>query len=740
MRTFRFTRALLIPALAATPFFSPPTPGRAQTAAGAPSNKSPTARHPDAHDAHRDRAPHPETITVNARAAPGTRAQYSKPDVTLGPLGTRDEIDTPFSIMSVTRDVIANQQSRAINDLVQYLPSAQLEERGDPSVSRPQSRGFEADVAANSRMDGLNMIITTPYATEMFDNLELLNGLSGALYGPQNPAGTFSFTLKRPTDQRVVRLKAGVDSIGAPLEAVDVSGRYHWFGYRLNMLNQTGESFVADSHLRRDLLSGDFDIHLDDNTVIQIDAAHYVYAQRGYPGGFSYAPGVTLPSAPDLSNKNWSQPYAGFNAETNTALTKIIHHFNKNWSVTFGGLYENAYRRSFQVTNTVLDDIGTYRANIRAATSAKNFKLGSNLAYLNGRFRTGPLRHEIVLGSNGYVMSNFNPTQGQNIVLGTGNFSNPTRFSGEQPYYSGTYKSAVTTVQTLMAGDTIWFNPHWAIMGTLAWAWIGENNYNSANVKTSSYQKNGAFTPMTSLMYKPTENQTAYFTWGQSIQAGPIAPISSKNAYTALAPLTSEEYEIGYKYRFRNGLQLNVAAFRMTRAYAFTNPTTDIYAIAGTQRNYGVEFQASGAVTPWLSVLGGMTWMDAQVGNSGDATTSHKQVVGVPPVQANILLDYHPDWANGAAVNASVHYMGRRAADVENASFVDGFTTLDLGARYATRVYDAPIVFRFGVNNVTDAQYWASVYPSSENGSATATNTAVAGYPRTYHFTMELSF
>ncbi|AOX21003.1 TonB-dependent receptor [Kozakia baliensis] len=725
---FRLTEQVLLASAASIVFSLPAHAAETSVQPAKPKTKTPVI----------------EQVNVYGRVATGTTAQYSKKTAVLGPLGDRPTLDTPFSIMTVTQDVIANQQARNINDLAQYMPSVQLEERGDPNTSRPQSRGFEADVVSNSRIDGLNMVITTPYAAEQFDNLQVLNGLSGALYGPQNPAGTFSYTLKRPTDRMTERFVAGVDSIGAPLESLDVSGRvgrHGWFGYRLNLLNQQGESFVAGSHLRRDMVSGDFDIHLSPQTVIQIDASQYSFAERGYPGQFTYKTGIQLPNAPDLSKQGYGQPYAGFNMETNTALAKIIHHFNDDWSLTLGGLYQNAYRQVFSVSNQLLNSAGDYTSTISAAATAKNFKVGSNLAYLNGRFHTGPLKHEIVIGSNGYTMGNYNPTVGQSFTLGNASLGNPAKFSGRQPYFSGNYKSAVTTEQSLIAGDTISLGDHWAIMGTLAWGWLSTNNYNKNNVKTASYTRNAAFSPMTSLIYKATRNQSAYFTWGRSIEAGPTAPDGVKNANETLAPLRSEEYEVGYKYQFDNGLQLNVAGFRMSRPYGYTDPTTNVFGTFGNQRNYGVEFQAAGSVTRSLSVLGGMTWMDAQLGNTGTPSTSHKEVVGVPPVQANVLLDYHPVWAKGAAVNASVHYMARRAADVKNETFAGSYVTLDLGARYATHVYREPIVFRFGVNNVTNQSYWASVYPNTINGgTGTATNSAVAGLPRTYHFTMEIDF
>ncbi|MDT8872869.1 hypothetical protein RAA17_21680 [Komagataeibacter rhaeticus] len=80
------------------------------------------------------------------------------------------------------------------------MPSVQLEIRGDPNTSRPQSRGFEADVVSNSRLDGLNVVSTTPYPAEWVDNLQVLNGLAGAMTGRKTrPACLNILSSARPT-------------------------------------------------------------------------------------------------------------------------------------------------------------------------------------------------------------------------------------------------------------------------------------------------------------------------------------------------------------------------------------------------------------------------------------------------------------------------------------------------------------------------------------------------------------
>ncbi|MFT9399922.1 TonB-dependent receptor [Acetobacter sp.] len=725
----------------------------AQTVAGSPATRpqapiAPHAKKPDNIQGKK------ETILVKGRAASGALADYNKTTAALGPLGTRRTLDTPFSIMTVPHDVIVNQQSRNMNDLMAYLPSVQLEVRGDPNTSRPQSRGFEADVVANTRIDGLNAVSTTPYAAEQFDSLQVLNGLAGALYGAQNPAGTFEYGLKRPTDSRINRLVVGVDSIGTLMENADLSGRLgrnKWFGYRLNLLHGDGTTYVQDSWVRRNLVSADFDFRLDEKTTIEVDTSHYTYAQRGQAAGFAYSGTIDLPKAPDLSNPGLGQKYAGYNMETNTFLAKVKHKFNENWSVTLGGLYQDAIRQSFGNANTLINNAGDFTQTIAAATTANDFRVGSNLAYVNGRVHTGFITHDLVIGTNGYMMGNYNPTTGQTFKLNNGqamSMYDPKQVNGQQPYYHGRYRSAYVSNQTLIVGDTLQFNKHWSIMGTLSWSWLHTDSWSNplaAKHTHSSYDRAAAFSPMTSLIYKPTDNQTVYFTYGRAFQAGSIAPAGATNVNDYTAPLRSEEYEVGYKVMIRK-MQINIAGFRMTRPYAFTDPTTHVFDTFGNQRNYGVEAQFAGYILPNLSLLGGMTWMDAQMGSTGVASTSHKEVVGAPPVQANVLLDYRlpaslGNVASRLAFNANVHYVGRRAANVQNTTFADSYVTLDLGTRFAFRAAHHPWMARFGVSNATNARYWASVYPTSLNGaSASANNSAYAGLPRTFHFTLEADF
>lgn len=687
-----------------------------------------------------------ERLVVHAKAlpAPGAGAYYAAKDVDLGPLGVKKILDTPFSVSEVRRDVLLNQQVRNINDAAKFMPSVQMEQRGDPNVSRPQSRGFESDVINNSRIDGLNVLTTTPYAAEQFDHLTVLNGLSGALFGPQNPGGMFNYVLKRPTETPMARLDVGVDSNGAPVESLDVSGRYKGVGARLNLLNQTGESYVSGSHVRRNMVSGDFDFHLGERTTLYVDGSQYSSAWRGLPGQFTYSAGIKLPSAPDLGQRGYGQKQGGYNTSTDTGLARLEHAFNDDWKVRLGGLYQNAGRDVFTVNNTLTNNRGAYVQTIKAPTTAKTFEAWSNFGYLNGKAQTWAITHALTLGTTGYSLGNYNPLSGEEFSLGTAKIGDPRVVNGPQPHSHGTYKSANTRIQTLMAGDTLAIGRQISVMGMLSWSWLKTKNWSNTGVSNphNNYASNGVFAPTVTATYKPVSNASFYFNWGKSIQPGLLSPTNKYNQGGVQPPLRSEQYEVGAKWQPWEGLELSADGFRMSRPYAFTDPTTHVFGENGLQRNYGVEFMASGHLTQDLAVMGGVTWLDAQVGKTARAATSHKEVVGVPPVMANILLDYtlplRKTLFKGTALTANVHYTGKRAADVTNKTFAAAYVTLDLGLRYATRVYGQSLAFRFGVNNVTNARYWASVFPNSING-AEGNDTAMAGLPRTYQFTMTLA-
>jgi hypothetical protein len=86
------------------------------------------------------------------------------------------------------------------------------------------------------------------------------------------------------------------------------------------------------------------------------------------------------------------------------------------------------------------------------------------------------------------------------------------------------------------------------------------------------------------------ERLPLYATYAISVEQGEAAPTGTDNASKILSPHRDREYEAGAKYQIAPGFLITAAGFRMTRPLATTIGITNIFAVVGTQRNWGELF------------------------------------------------------------------------------------------------------------------------------------------------------
>ncbi|WAH61703.1 TonB-dependent receptor plug domain-containing protein (plasmid) [Pseudomonas silvicola] len=111
-----------------------------------------------------------EQPTIAVTASPNQPPAETDKKATLGNLGKQEVRNTPWSVQTLSPELMKRQQLKSVSDLYRYMPSVQ---DGDP---RPQTRVCRAVWCQNSMIDGLNVVSTTDYAAEQFDQIEVLNG------------------------------------------------------------------------------------------------------------------------------------------------------------------------------------------------------------------------------------------------------------------------------------------------------------------------------------------------------------------------------------------------------------------------------------------------------------------------------------------------------------------------------------------------------------------------------------
>lgn len=670
---------------------------------------------------------------VDVRDSADPASGFATDDVALGPLGRKKLQHAPYSVQVLDSDVIQNQQATSLTEVMRYLPSTQMEARGGMDIGRPQSRGMRGDVVATSHLDGLNIVSTTAFPLEMVERLEVINGLTGPLYGPASPAGQFNYTLKRPTQQPLRRVTLGWRSHSAISGHADLGGRAGpggMLGYRINLLKEKGEAYVSGSDLNRTLYALSFDVRFSPDTVLELNASRYQFEKYGYPGSFSYGVNTRLPKAPDPTRQGYGQPYLGLETDTDTGSVHLRHRFSPAWRLEAGYGRQIADRYMRGQGNAVQADGQSYVASTSSSYPGR-FTVNSNYVRLNGTVDSSIGQHELLLATTGYDWKIYSArVAATRYNLGRASFANPVLFpepTAHWPREGGTRQSGRTRTQALTVGDTLHFHPQWSAMLLGSYA----------QLKSDTHKKNG-FSGTASLSYKPLPELTSYIAYADTLQDGGVAGKDTANEGQVLAPVRSKQYELGLRYAPRQHLLLGATLFDTRRPFAFTG-TDNYYRVQGQQRNRGLELFVQGELTPQWSLYGGVTLLNAKLTRTPHASTEGKYMVGVPKVQASLLAQYLVPQVPGLALTGNLRYTGKRYINTVNTATVDGYAILDLGARYTMRLGGLPATFRLSVNNVTNKKHWVSLFPGNVDGGVAA-GSAFLGDPREVRASLTLSF
>ncbi|MEI6670254.1 MAG: TonB-dependent receptor [Acidobacteriota bacterium] len=738
-----------------------------------------------------------EAVTVSGAVENAYRVEKVK---TGGPLGSTPILDVPYTVNVISRQLIDDTQSRNFKEAAKYLPLVSFQEMQGPEVLRPGTRGMQGSNMQNDRKDGMGFAVTTPSALEEYEQIEVVNGLSGPLYGPANPSGTFNFVTKRPTDQPVRQVEFGYEGSTVGTVHADLGGRIgpnQLFGYRTNVLFGKGDGYVTGSQLRRKLAAFAADVRLSSRTVLEGNFSYYNLFQHGYPGWFSYAPTTTPPTtsgsksvllpavAPDPTRQGYGQSFLGVDLTSQLGEVRVRQDFGETWHLVVGVLDQISDRNINTAVNQLTDNNGTFKTYLANSFSslAPRFHVTSDLVYLSGTLQTGALRHDVAVGSTGYRFATYSPvTSPAKTALCTDNTGQGVcqaniaaplvlvppaagifSYTKTSPS-TGIYLSSVIHQQGFNLGDTMTLTSHWLVRLAASEDWTWTDIY--ADTAATNYQRTAiaggysshGVSPSASVMFKPREEMTIYATYANSIQAPDVAAANSGstvivNTSQALPPYRSKGGELGYKVRVRT-MTFSADVFRIERPFAtyatgVTDPACGAqsgtsncqrFGISGTQVNYGFETMLSGRVAERLMVTGGVSLLHPILTDTGIAATNNRRFVGIPDAKSNILVEYRLPGLMGVFLNADWQHVGRRPLDDINSAYTPQYHVFDLGVRYTTSVGGKVVNLRVTGNNLTDAHYWSTLGPGSITGQSTGSYLGHLGEPRSVTASMRVDF
>lgn len=645
------------------------------------------------------------------------------PQASVGQFQNTPVLDTPAAIRVFDRAQLEDRQVRQLSEVL----------HGDASVGESYApigyyenfnvRGFTLDAASSYQINGQTVVGEQNVALENKERVELLKGLSGLQSGVSEPGGLIDYVTKRPEDVRRVTLST--NDQGERYLATDLGGWFggeRQFGLRANLAHEDIRSYVDHADGRRDFASLAFDWQITPDATLQLDADYQHREQRSVPG-YQLLGGDRLPHHVDPSDRLAYQPWAKpVQSDALNLGGRFEYRFDDDWTGTVSASH----------SRVVIDDYSAFAWGCYGASSCADLAVPNHFspegeydiydyrspddtrrtdelqATLGGRFTAFGLAHAVTLGSSARRRT-LDQRPYYNEWVGSG------QIGSGAPWVEPSTRAVGASVRRLDSrqygvffSDRITLSERWQVVVGAREVRLDERAW-AEDATLDRHTQRYELLPNAALLYKPQADTTLYLSYAKGLSDGGTAPWFARNAAQILAPTVSRQLELGVKHDWR-GLSLNAALFQIRQAYQYARPQDGgfTYVQQGQQKNLGLELGASGALTDNLRLQASAAALRARVEGSGTSVYEGHQALNVPNLRLAVQAEYSLP-VPGLALLGGARYSASKYADRTGDVAVGGYTVVDVGGRYRTRVGGYDTTWRLTVDNLLDKRYWRDV-------------------------------
>ncbi len=678
-------------------------------------------------------------VTLTSPYAGGQVARGGR----VGLFGNLNYMDTPFASTSYTDGLARDQQARSVGDVLQNDPAVRVSKGFGNFQELYVIRGFPV-YSDDMTYNGLYGILPRQFvAAEFLERVEVFHGatafLNGAAPGGSGVGGAFNLTPKRAPDNDLNRLTAGIDGESELYLAADLARRFgadDAWGGRLNLARRDGEAGVEGEDRQLTVIGLGLD-RRGDRARFSADLGyqdHHIDSPRP-----SVTPTGAVP-APPSADGNFAQPWTYTDEEQLFGVARgefDLSNAVSAWAA-FGG-------RKGQEANVLANPRAQPDGTLSAYRfdNAREDTVWSADAGIRAELSTGPVGHTIVASAsrvqsksrNAYAFSNFAGFASDLYAPVVVAPPAADFFTGGDLSDPGVTERvdnvsfALADMMSFMDGRLL------ATVGA-RYQEIETRSYNYNTGALASSYEGDAVTPVFAVVYKPIDQISLYANYAEALIPGQTAPAVSGgvpvvNAGEVLAPFRGEQVELGMKYdtgRFGGSVSL----FSITLPSAFVE--NSVFAENGEQENRGLEIAFFGEPRDGLRVLGGWTWLDAELTRTAGGALDGNRPIGTPELQGNLNVEWDVPQLEGLTLEGRFVYTGEQPVDAANAVELDSWTRFDAGVRYEADVAGRPITLRARVENLADEDQWVAV------GGYPGANYLTPGAPRTLRLSVSTDF
>ena len=707
--------------------------------------------------------------TINVTA---TRIAY-KTDAVKSPKFTQPLLDTPQTINVIGKQIIQQQAATTLTDALRNSPGVgtfYVGENGSTATGDAvYMRGFDA--AGSIFVDGVRDLGSI--SRDVFDTeqVEVIKGPDGTVYGRTTPTGAINMVSKQPLLGNQASATLGYGSWNQRRGTADWNQAIgEHAAFRLNVMDQDS-GVPGRDNVKNDRwgIAPSLAFGLGTPTTVYLDFLHITQDNVpdggvptiGLPGYSS--PDPTRPfltDAPKVDPSNFYGTAADHDHVKSDMATLIVRHdFSDNAALQdtlrWGRTQENYLLTSFMGNAArLLTPDPADPATWTIARSNPNFKDQTN------RILTNQLNFTVNFGTGGITHNLSTGVELTREELGTGGYAaldgsswtpanlydpDPDTATGLVIGDNGTWSRARTDTAGIYAFDTMKFGERWMLVagGRLdrystdfdsMVACGGRSTPACGNLPTGApvpglkADKRGNLASYKlGLVYKPAANGSVY----ANFATGSEPPGGNSLAFNASAssadnpifdPQKARTVEVGTKWNvFGDQLRLTAALFRTVVSNLVAQDPVDLqYYQIGHERVQGIELGAIGQITRHWAVSAGYTVMDthADGGIVSSATTP-----SAPATNGSNTLAYTPKssftaWStwrlpHHVTLGTGARYSGKMQRGHDGAvgtpAFTEAYWVFDAMASYDVTRHTS---LQLNVYNLFDKNYVAAINKS----------------------------
>lgn len=678
-------------------------------------------------------------------------------------------IESPQSISIISREEIDLRASPTIADALSYTAGVQAEAFGiDSRVDEVSVRGFGAGgfSSNNNFVDGLRLPSGGQWTRPGFDpfalqQIEVLKGPSGALYGQTAPGGVVNIVTKRPTD--VFQAQLLLQGAGTTeLEnwnfqaAGDISGPLAGvLSGRLVALYRDGDTQVDGIKNRRVYASPSVTFDLGPTTSWTV-LGQYQRDEGGATFQFLPALGSLEPTNGGYiaNDANLGEPeWNAFDRNQYLLASFFEHGFNDGLTFRNNTRYtrlETLYRVVVLSGNTLTTCPAEIAGCIPGQTIGRRAVQGIGESdgiatdnQLEARFSTGAVSHTLLAGLDYFhtEWEHYRDLVAGSEVLPLLDIFDPV------PRGASTYADNLSPqiyTETVSKQTGLYLQDQMAL-GNLRVTiggrqdWSKDDTFNPINGRRFVTESD-AFTWRAGAVYLFDSGLAPYVSYAESFQPQVSDP-SSNLTGEPFVPTTGQQWEAGLRFQQGRNIYITLGGYQITQQNLVTpDPAgtlcgTSVCSVqTGEGRVRGIELEGKASL-PWgTAIIGTVTRSDGEVTESNVAGQVGKKLPQVPDWMASLFVNQTIDSGAfaGLGFGGGVRYTGESFGDTNNTLAIPDYTLFDLFVRYDLGEAIPSLrnmTFSVNARNITNKRY-----------AATCTGTAACYYGQGRSVTARVDF